>query len=174
MSTAGIRAIYVGVCVAIAAAVIYFVSAAGYSFWLGIVAAFVVLFLVNGSLAYRFRARQLRLQGQEPPPFLLYLFYPKPISFSERVPLARPFRALLGIVILIGGAFLVLTGTVILLNLDFAKLPHPLGAAIATIVLASIGVGIAYVGIRLMVVKDDEPMFGRRKSRETKASDIAA
>jgi hypothetical protein len=178
MSATGVKAtavaIFIGVWVAIAAAVIYLVSAAGYSFWVGAAAACVLFFLVNGSVAYRFRARQLRQQGMEPPPFLVYLFFPKPINFKERVALPRPFRVLLGIVILIGGAFLVLAGIGLLFALDLSKVPHPVGAVIGLVVLATIGVGSLYVGVRLMVMKNDEPMLTGRKSSETKSSNIGA
>jgi membrane protein implicated in regulation of membrane protease activity len=178
MGAPGVKAIavtiFIGVWGAIAVAVIYFASVTGYSFWVGAAVACALFFLVNGSVAYRFRARQLRQQGKEPPPFLVYLFYPKPINFKERVALPRPFRVLLGIVILIGGAFLVLTGTVLLFTLDLSKVPHPVGAVIALVVLASVGVGSLYVGVRLVVMKNDEPMLKGRKSSETKSSSIDA
>lgn len=166
--------IFIGVWGAIAAAVLTFASATGYPFWVGAAVACALFFLVNGSVAYHFRARQLRQEGKEPPSFLVYLFYPKPISFRDRVALPRPFRVLLGIVILVGGAFLVLTGTVLLFTLDFAKVPHPVGAVVALVVLASVGVGSLYVGVRLMVMKNDESMLTGRKSSETKSSTIGA
>jgi hypothetical protein len=178
MGAPGVKAIavtiFIGVWGAVAAAVIYLASATGYSFWVGAAVVGALFFLVNGSVAYRFRARQLRQQGKEPPSLLVYLFYPKPINLRERVAVPRPFRVLLGIVILIGGAFLVLTGTVILFMLDLTKVPHPVGALIALVVLASAGVGSLYVAVRLMVMKDDEPMLKRRTSRETKSSSIGA
>jgi hypothetical protein len=166
--------IYIGVWGAIAAAVIYLASETGHSLWVGAGVACVLFFLVNGSVAYRFRARQLRQQGKEPPSYLVYLFYPKPINFREPIALPRAFRVLLGIVILIGGAFLVLAGTVLLFTLDLSKVPHPVGAVIGLVVLASVGVGSLYVGVRLMVMKNDEPMLKGRKSGETKSSSIGA
>jgi hypothetical protein len=178
MSAKGVRgiavAIFCGVWIAIAAVVIYFVSALGYSFWSGVAAACALFFLLNGSVAYRYRARQLRQEGKEPPPFLAYLFFPKPLNFREPVRLSRPFRVLLGIVVLVGGVFLVLASTVILFTQDVSKFPHPVGGVIGLVVLASVGVGSVYVGMRLMVITDDEPMFMRRKRNETRSSNSGA
>ena len=171
---ATVVAIFFGVWIAIAAVVIYFASVLGYSSWSGVAAALVLFFLANGSLAYLYRARQLRQQGKEPPPFLVYLFFPKPLNFREPVRLSRPFRVLLGIVVVIGGVFLVLAGTVILFTQDVSKFPHPVGGVIALVVLASVGVGSVYVGMRLMVMKDDEPMLMRRKRNETQSSNSGA
>jgi len=141
--------------------------------WLTVIAIVMVLFVGNAALAYRYRSRKLRSEGNEPPSFLVYLFFPKASSFKEPVPFPRPLRALVGAVVFIGGAFFVLTGGLILFNLDFSKITHPAGAVIGLLALALVGVGIAYVGIRLIVMKNDEPMFGRKRG-ETKSSHIGA
>jgi hypothetical protein len=174
MSKTIIAGAYLALWVAMAAGVIYAVSAAGHSFWLGAVLAFVLFFVVNGFLAYRLKSRQLRLQGEQPPPFLTYLFFPKPFSFSEKLKLPRPFRAILGLVVLVGGTLLALTGGLLLANLDFSKAAHPLGAVFGLLLLLALGLAIGYVGFRVIVVKNDDPLFGRSKGNEKKPSQIGA
>jgi len=174
MNPTVIRGAYLALWALVAAAVMYGVIAAGYSFWLAALLAYLLFFFVNGSLAYRYRARKLRQQGEEPPPFLVYLFFPKRVNFKDRVPLPRPFRILLGIFVFVGGGFLVLTGILLLFTLNPSQVPHPVGAVIALCVLAGIGVGIVYVGVRLIVMKNDEPMLTWLKSNETKSSNTGA
>jgi hypothetical protein len=161
MTPTVIKGAYLALWVALAAGVMYAVMAAGYSFWLAAGLAYVLFFLVNGSLAYRYRARQLKQQGVRPPPFLKYLFFPQPVSFTSPVAVPRPVRVLLGAVILVGGALFVAAGGLILAKLDFSSLAHPVGAVFMLLALAVLGLAIGYVGLRLIVVQNDEPLFSR-------------
>jgi hypothetical protein len=151
---------YLGLWVAIAAAAIYFTVAAGYPFWLGAVGAYLLFSLASGSLAYRARAKKLIEQGEKPPPFLKYLFFPKPFSLRDKIAMPRLFRVLLGVVLLLpGGAFIAAAGGLLLVKLDYSTVPHPAAAAVALLFLAATGLGSMYVGYRLVVVKEDEPLF---------------
>ena len=143
-------AIYFGAWSAAAVLAVWLAPAAGYPLWLGLVAVFVLFWLVNGSLAYRYRARQLRQEGREPPPFLTYLFFPKPFSFRDAIPVARPVRIILAAVVSIGGLFLLATSAIILFAHDMSKAPHPVAGLIAVILLAGVGVGSLYMGVRLL------------------------
>ena len=174
MSRTIVAGAYLALWVAVAAGVIYAVSTAGHSFWLGAVLAFVLFFVVNGFLAYRLKSRQLRQQGEQPPPFLAYLFFPKPFSFSKKLKLPRPFRVILGLVVVAGGALFTLTGGLLLANFDFSKAAHPLGAVVGLFLLLVLGLAIGYVGFRVIVVKNDDPLFGRSKGNEKKPSQIDA
>jgi hypothetical protein len=137
---------------AMAAAFIYFTVAAGYPVWLGAVAVFLFFTFANGSLAYLARAKQLRAQGQQPPPFFRFLFFPKPFSLRDKVAVPRVFRVLLGVVVLLpGGVFLAAAGGLLLVKLDYSTVPHPAAAAVALLFLALIGLGSMYVGYRMVV-----------------------
>ncbi len=140
--------------------------------WIAVVAVVVGLFVLNAALAYRYRSRQLRSQGHEPPPFLVYLFFPKPFKLTSTVSVPRPVRLFLGAVFLIGGSLFMLGGGVILANLDYSKLAHPVGSVVMLLVLLALGLAIAYIGVRLIVMKKDDPLLKGTKSGQT--SDIGA
>ncbi len=76
--------------------------------WIIVDGAVLALFIVNAVFAYRYRSRQMRSEGQEPPPFLVYLFFPRPLP--SRVSVPRPVRIILGLIILSGGAFFLFIG----------------------------------------------------------------
>jgi hypothetical protein len=154
---------------ALAAGIIYLVTDAGHSFWLAATLAYVLFIFVNGSLAYVFRARQLRREGKQPPSYLMYLFFPKGVRHNVAVP--RPLRVLLGILISLGGALFVIVGGLMLTAMDFWRMPHSIGAVAMLLVLLVLGAAFAYVGFRLIIVKKDEPLLRRR---QTKSSQIDA
>jgi hypothetical protein len=158
-----IKVLYFGSWLVIAAAVIYFTMAAGYSFWLGAVLAWVVLGLVNGSLAYWLRAKQMRAQGEKPPPFLVYLLYPKAVSFRDKVPVPRVLRVLVGLVFLVCGAVLAVVPLLVIASLANSADAQPIRTAIGMGIVSLIGWPIVYVGFRLIVVTNDEPLFRRAK-----------
>ena len=130
--------------------------------WIAVIAVAAGLFVLNAVFAYRYRSRQIRSQGQEPPPFLKYLFFPKPLP--DRVPMPKPVRVFFGIVIFVGGGLFVAAGVLILANLDLSKLSHPVGAIVMLLLLSALGLVIAYVGVRLMVMKNDDSLLKRTKS----------
>ncbi len=63
-----------------------------------------------------------------------------------------------------------LGGGVILANLDYSKLAHPVGSVVMLLVLLALGLAIAYIGVRLIVMKKDDPLLKGTKSGQT--SDI--
>jgi hypothetical protein len=155
-----VKVSYLGLWLALAGAVVYFAMAQGYSLWLAAVLVYVLFVLVNGTLSYRFRARELRQEGRVPPPFLTYLFFPKPLKLGGDVAVPRPLRLLLGIVVFLGGVFFVATGVLILVNLDLSTVVHRTGAVTMLVAFAVLGLAISYVGWRVLVVKDGDRLFG--------------
>lgn len=133
----------------------YFVMAAGYPWWLGAGIAFLLFFFVNGAVGYREHVRQQRERGQQPRQFVAYLFYPTP--FASNVPLPRPLRVVLGIAFLLAGAAFVALAILLVAATDPEKIRVAIGGAL----FAALGLGIAYVGWRLTVVKNDERLLGR-------------
>src|SRR5258708_12561775 len=103
--------------------------------WIAVVAVVVGLFVLNAALAYGYRSRQLRSQGHEPPPFLVYLFFPKPFKLTSTVSVPRPVRLFLGAVFLIGGTLFILAGGVILGNLYYSRPPHPVDPSFLLLLL---------------------------------------
>jgi hypothetical protein len=160
MKATALKVAYLALWLAIAGAVVYFAMAQGYSLWLAAALIYVLFVLVNGTLAYRFRARELRQEGRVPPPFLTYLFFPKPFKLGDHVAVPRPLRLLMGIVVFVGGLFFVVTGVLILVNLNLATSAHPAGVVTMLVVFAVLGLAISYVGWRVLVVKDGDRLFG--------------
>jgi hypothetical protein len=160
-------ALYFVVWVGIAAAVIYLATALGYSLWLAAALAYLLFILVNGSLAYVFRARQLKREGKQPPSYLLYLFFPRGIRHTVEVP--RPLRLCLGVIVSVGGGVFVAGSALALTDANFSRMPHPLAAVAMLLVL---GIAFAYVGVRLIIVENDEPLFRRRQTTSSR-TDVA-
>jgi hypothetical protein len=140
------------------AGVVYALVAAGQPFWLAATLAFLLFFFTNGLLAYWGRARLAKQRGEAPPP-LKFMFFPKPVSVRDKVAMPRPLRVALGMVLLAGGALFAIAGIGILIGFNPSSFGHPTGALFALLVLAALGVAIGYVGIRLMVVKDDDRLL---------------
>ena len=126
------------------------------SAWITVIAIAIALFLANATLAYRYRSRKLRSLGQEPPPFLKYLFFPRPLP--QRVPIPRPVRLILGLLFLAGGAFFVLIAALPFIP-SARSHSDPLILGLVVLACGSIGAAIGYTGFRLVVVKNDEPLF---------------
>lgn len=162
MSRRLVAALYLVFWAALAALVIYLVTVAGYSIWLGAGVACAMFFFVNATLAYIDRARQLRLQGQAPPPFLVFLFSPTASGFSSDVAVPKPVRLVLGAVVLLGGAAFAALGGLFLVVVDFSTVPYPLGARVMLLVFCALGLAFVYIGFRLLVMKSEERLFPRR------------
>src|SRR5258706_10748984 len=124
-------ALYFAAWAAIAAGLIYLVTHAGHPFWIAATLAYLLFWVVNGSLVYVFRARQLRREGKQPPSYLMYLFFPKGVR--QTVTVLRPLRVLLGILISLGGALFVIVG-LMLAGSEFSSMPHPIGAGAMVLV----------------------------------------
>jgi len=117
-----------------------------------------VVAFVLGTLAYVIKSRQLRRLGQKPPPFLMFVFFPRGVpQGNERVSMPRLLRVLLGIIFLPCGAFFALAGILLLIIENHG--PHPFVLAALVLGMVGIGSGIGFVGFRLIVVTNDEPLF---------------
>jgi hypothetical protein len=117
-------AAYLAVWATVAGGVIYGIVRAGYSGWVGVTAAFLLFGFVNGSLAYRGRARQLRLEGKEPPPYLRYLFFPQGSpKFKEEAP--RFDHLLVGIAAALTGLFFVFCGAALAFDAKWSRISQP-------------------------------------------------
>jgi hypothetical protein len=122
---------------------------------------------VNAVFAYRYRSRKMRSQGQEPPPFLVYLFFPRPLP--SRVSVPRPVRIILGLIILSGGAFFLLIGFLLFTD-RHAMQSQLVGSVVAVALLAALGATFAYVGFRLMSMVSDKEQLFARKGKESDAA----
>ena len=151
-------ALYLAFWAALAVLAIYIFD----SVWLGAGLAYAVFFLVNGTLAYVHRSRQLRSQGLPPPPVLVFLFSPSARSFKSDVAVPKALRLLLGAVVLLGGAAFAVLGALFLATVDFSTVPSPLGARVMLAVFCALGLAFCYVGFRLLVLKNDERLFPSR------------
>lgn len=151
-------AAYLTLWAAIAAGVIYGVVRTGYSSWVAVVSTFLLFVFVNGLLAYRARARQLRLEGQEPPRYLQYLFFPqgRP-KFKEEAP--RSTHLLVGVPATLTGIFFMFCGVALAFDAQWSRISQPFLAAAICIVLTSLGAVFLYLAWRLL-------SFGK-KVRET-------
>lgn len=127
--------------------------------WIAVIVVVVVLFFLNGSLAYLYRSRQMRSQGKVPPSYLRYMFFP--VSFYSRVPMPRPLRWALGLIVLGGGVLIILLGAVLAVIVDLSQIPHPVGAVVAFSVFILLGAAIGYVGLRMLRMKhENDPLLG--------------
>jgi len=86
--------IYLSLWLAVLAGVVFTATQVGLSPYVAIVIAWLLFFLVNGTIAYIGRSRQLRQEAKQPPNYLLYLVCPRPLSTTVSV--SRPMRILLG------------------------------------------------------------------------------
>lgn len=154
-------AAYLGLWATIAALVVYFGRVIGLQWWLAALVAYLLFFVVNGSMAYVSVKRRLEAEGIRPPSYLAYLFFPMRLQQSVAVP--RVLRIFIGIVIFLGGAAFIAVS--IILGLDFTARVRPVGAAGVVIVMAVLGATFVYVGIRLMVVRADESLFNRLRNK---------
>lgn len=140
--------------------------------WIVVIAAVVALFLLNGTLSYIFRARQMRSESKEPPSYLRYMLFP--VSFADRVPMPRSVRWTLGVVVLLGGTLFVLLGVALMLLVAPSSLAHPSLIVVPLLVFGPLGAGIGYVGWRMLRIKsEDEPLLGITKRWRGNPTDTA-
>jgi|GEM_PF-4180248 len=156
MNKSVVLAIYLTLSAAIAGGIIYGAIRAGYPLWLALATVYLLFVFLNGSLAYMARARRLRLEGQEPPPYLMYLFFP-PGAPKLRDEAPKSLRIIVGIVSALGGMFFVGCGLALFSEAEFSRITHPTLAAFICAVLAGIGVALLYVGWRLIALKKRPP-----------------
>jgi hypothetical protein len=120
---------------------------------IAVVAMLLVVTLVSGTLAYRYRARQMRAAGQEPPSYLAYLFRPLAAVFATpvttRVSIPRPLRILLGIIVSVGGLFFLFIAAMMLAPNE-NRHSSPLIMFSMVGILGALGAAFAYMGVRLI------------------------
>jgi hypothetical protein len=121
----------------------------------------LALWLANAVMAYRYRSRRMLAEGQQPPPFLKYLFFPKPLPRHVTVP--RPLRIAMGVFILLGGLFFLFISF-------FLMAEHPSRTFAPYLIrglVAMFGAAFVYVGIRLMsITSDRHRLFERRNGND--------
>jgi hypothetical protein len=157
--------VYLGFWAAVAAVVVYIALVIGVQWWQAVLFAFCLFFVVNGSMAYLSMKRRLEATGERPPPYLVYLFFPRGskqlgAQFQKSVAVPRMARVVLGAPIFVGG--LILSAFVVIFSaagpraqtLEFV-------VAFVTVFFGVLGLLFLYVGFRLMVMPDDEPLFKR-------------
>lgn len=117
--------------------------------WTTIIYILLGLFLLNGTIAYYFRSRQMKQQGLKPQNYLAYLFYPNRKLLSEKVWMPTSLRLVLGLIIFISGALFIFFGIVILKDFQIGQNGI---FSLLLLLLIFIGLGsiFGYVGIRLI------------------------
>lgn len=152
-------AAYIGFWLVVASAAIYFGGLFGLPWWKMFVGAYLLFFVVNGSLAYVSMRRRLESEGKAPPSYLFYLFFAKGVPFSN-LPLF--VRIPLGVVILLGGLIFVALSVALVLNP-----PERTLSVVASIVFLLVTGGLLmYMGVRLVVARSDQPLFKRGRHRD--------
>ena len=132
---------------AIAGGIIYGIVQAGYPAWAAVAFAFLLFTVANGSLAYGARARQSRLEGKEPPPYLRYLFFPQGFpKFRQAAPRFEHF--LVGIAAILTGLFFVFCGVALAFTAEWSRISQPILVASICAILAGIGTLFLYFAWR--------------------------
>jgi len=168
--------LYLGLWITVAVVLAYFGLGIGVSPWITAAGVFVAFFFINGSLAYHFRSRQLRREGQTPPRYINYLFQTDKFNFNEPTQVPALVRIVLGLIVSFGAALFLFAGGVFILAHQSSR--HLLAGCI----LFSLGAAFAYVGYR--VIRMNHPsrrLFGRDRdvglpnnSPQPTANDAAA
>jgi hypothetical protein len=142
---------------AIAAAAIWGMASAGFPLWVAVVLVFLLFWFLNGTLAYRAKARQLRGEGKEPPGYVRYLLIPAGVpKFREQAP--RSMHGLVGIAAFATGAFFWFCGGWLALTAQWGRISDPMVVGVFCLVLVGMGTTFLYLAWRLFVAsrrKDD-------------------
>lgn len=141
-------ALYLMVWAVVSEGVIFGMTQAGYPLWAALVFACLFFLLLNGSIAYRHRARQLNLEGKEAPPFLQYILLPKG-SPKVEAEVLRYTHLLVGVLASLLGVFLVFCGVALAFDAKWSRIPDPLIAATLCLIPAGIGAALLYLAWRL-------------------------
>jgi hypothetical protein len=140
-------AAYLAMWASVAAGIVYGIVQTGYPAWVAVVSAFLLFVFVNGSLAYTARARQLRLEGKEPPPYFKFLFFPQGFpKLKEQAPKFDHF--LVGIAAAVTGLFFLFCGAGLAFGADWSRISQPILVASICLVLAGIGAVFLYLAWR--------------------------
>jgi hypothetical protein len=140
-------AAYLAIWTSLAACIVYGTVQAGYPAWVAVVSTFLLFVFVNGSLAYTARARQLRLEGKEPPPYVTFLFFPQGFpKFKEQAP--KFDHVLVGIAAAVTGLFFLFCGAGLAFGADWPRISQPILLASICLVLGGIGAVFLYLALR--------------------------
>jgi hypothetical protein len=140
---------YLALWAAVAGGIIYGMVRAGYSAWVAVASAFLLFVFLNGSLAYRARVRQLRLERKEGPSYLQYLFFPQG-SPKYKEPAPRSTHLLVGIAAALTGMFFMFCGIALSFDAEWSRIPNPMLAASICMVLVGLGGLFLYLAWRLV------------------------
>ena len=144
--------LYLALWAALSAGVISGMTWAGCPFWIALPSAYLIFMLLNGSLAYRFRARQLKREGKEAPSYLRYLFLGRRIfRLTDDAPLST--HRFVGAAAALAGAFFVFCGVALALHGEWSLVSHPFIAASICLILAGIGAAFLYFAWRLFTYR---------------------
>jgi hypothetical protein len=69
---------------------------------------------------------------------------------NRSIPVAPAVRIALAVVLLLGGAVLVLSVVLVLFAIPHRPVPHPTGALLVTVLVLGLGCGFFFVGVRLL------------------------
>jgi hypothetical protein len=145
-------AAYLALWAAAAGGIIYGMLWAGYSAWVAVPSAFLLFLFLNGSLAYRARVRQLRLEGKEAPSYLQFLFFPQGSpKFKEPAP--RSTHLLVGIAAALTGLFFMFCGVALAFDAEWSRISNPILAASICMVLVGLGALFLYLAWRLVAFR---------------------
>jgi hypothetical protein len=145
-----LAAAYVTLWAIVTIGIVYFAVRAGYPLWAGVICAYFLFVFLNGTLAYKARARQLKLQGKDPPRYLRYLFLPSGLpKLKDEAP--RSTHIVVGLVAAIAGVFFVFCGAALALDAEWSRIPNPILVAAICLVPASIGGVFLYLAWRILI-----------------------
>lgn len=142
-------AAYLALWATIGGSVIYGIVHAGYSASLAVVFSSLLFVCVNGSFAYRARSRQLRSQGEQPPTYLQYLFFPRGFPKLKQEA-SKSTHLLVGIAAALLGVFFVFCGVALAFDAEWSRISQPFLAVAFCIVLASMGAAFLWLAWRLL------------------------
>lgn len=140
-------AAYLAFWAAVAGGIIYGIVQAGYPAWVGVVSAFLLFAVVNGSLAHRARVQQRTLEDKEPPSYFRYLLFPRGSpKFKEAAPRFDHF--LVGTAAALTGLFLLFCGIALAFDAEWSRISQPILAGSICVIIAGIGALLLYFAWR--------------------------
>ena len=144
---------------------VYFAVRNGYSILLSLLAASLLFQIANGSLAYMGRLRRLEPGETLGQSYLQYLFFPNGLKQTIEVP--RILRLVLGFVVTCGGILFLLLGAYFATFLLSSSALKLIIAGAGALLVGGLGAAISYVGFRLLIAKNGEPLFGKKRPKAT-------
>jgi hypothetical protein len=100
----------------LAVGLVYLGTNSGYPLWLMIGIAYIVVLVVNSSLAYCAQSLKLKRQGESPPSYFEFLFQPfREVEFTRPIRVPTLVRITLGSLVLLMAALLLAAGSAMVL-----------------------------------------------------------